>query len=303
MSREIRILQHGLGASCASLDPAELSARSPAWGADLRAVGPLTETTLSCAPSGAASVLAADAPGQPVVWIGGRCSSSMDLAWELARSGALSPWDAVLAVEQSSGRGQLRRPWSSTPGNLHVSFFLRTPPAPWEGLLSLVAGHVLCEALAELGAEPRIKWPNDLYADGRKVGGILVEQRGDDVVVGLGLNLVRAPGDCEMRKDAAAPAGVLQWRDPDSGPLRAWLALVTRAKNAYVKLLKNNSPTDFLSLVSRRLLWLGLVIFHQEGGQWRRARVIGLHHDGGLILEREGKRDVVYSGSLLFERP
>ncbi|MGE4292866.1 MAG: biotin--[acetyl-CoA-carboxylase] ligase [Desulfovibrio sp.] len=303
MSCEIRILHHGFGALCAPLDLSALAARCETWAGDLRIAQPLSERSAPVGAAGEVELLTGEAPGHELVWVCGRCETSMDVAWELVRAGAMSPWSAVLAVEQSSGRGQLRRPWLSVPGNLHVSFHLACPPAPWDGLLSLLAGYAICTALGELGADLRLKWPNDLYQCGRKVGGILVEQRGPDVVVGMGLNLLRAPLDCEMRKDAAARAGVLEFQGPESGPLRVWLELVNRSKNAYMYLLENNSPTDFLSLVSRRLLWLGHVVFHQDGGEWRRARLIGLHHDGGLLLEREGSREVVYSGSILFERP
>lgn len=303
MSCEIRIIQHGLGALCAPLDVSALVARSAAWAVDLGDPQALAKRSLPLGGLGEVEVLALDAHGRPPVWLCGSCESSMDAAWELVRAGAMQPWHALVAVEQAAGRGQLRRPWLSAPGNLHVSFHLACPPAPWDGLLSLLIGYALCGALGELGAELRIKWPNDLYQHGRKVGGILVEQRGPDVVVGLGLNLCRAPQDCEMRKDSTARAGVLEFSGPELGPLRVWLELVNQSKNAYMSLLENSSPTGFISLVSRRLLWLGLMVFHQDGGRWRRARLIGLHHDGGLLLEREGSVEVVYSGSVLFERP
>jgi BirA family biotin operon repressor/biotin-[acetyl-CoA-carboxylase] ligase len=303
MSREIRILHQGYGAICAPLDVDALADGCAGWASDLREFRPFHSCRVPLGALGESDVLCADADVANSIWIAGRCESGMDLAWEFVRAGAMRPWDAVIAVEQTSGRGQLRRPWLSVPGNLHVCFHLACPPSPWDGLLSLLVGYAICSALSELGADLRLKWPNDLYQSGRKVGGILVEQRGDDVIVGMGLNLLRAPQDCEMRKDAAARAGVLEFQGPEFGPVRAWRALVNQSKNAYMYHLENNSPTDFLSLVSRRLLWLGHMVFHQDGGEWRRARLIGLHHDGGLVLEREGSRNVVYSGSILFERP
>lgn len=301
MSFEIRLLHDGLGLLCDPLDPTTLSEWGPSWADDLR---PLRDKhTFNLDSQGALDVLVgSDATVHPV-WICGRCHSTMDVAWELVKGKALSSWDGVLAVEQGAGRGQLRRPWLSVSGNLHVSFYLPCPPSPWDGLLSLVIGYVLCTALGELGADLRIKWPNDLYQSGRKVGGILVEQRGQDVVVGLGLNLIQAPLDCEMRKDAAARAGILKFKALELSPLRTWLALVNQSKSAYMALLENNSPSAFLSLVSRRLLWLGRMVYHQDGNQWSRARLVGLHRDGGLILERDGSTDIVYSGSILFEQP
>lgn len=169
--------------------------------------------------------------------------------------------------------------------------------------MSLVMGHVLCAGLESLGANLQIKWPNDLYQNGRKIGGILVEQRGAEALVGIGLNLVHAPADCEMRNDAAASAAVLELEQQDMGVLRHWLALVSRAKSEYMNLLENNSPSGFLSCVSRRLLWMGRTVFHRDGDQWNKVRIVGLHRDGGLILDRGGKEDIVYSGGILLGRP
>jgi BirA family biotin operon repressor/biotin-[acetyl-CoA-carboxylase] ligase len=105
---------------------------------------------------------------------------------------------AVIAREQTKGRGRLGRTWLSEPnGNLYLSFAFhpQVPPGqlptmtPWVGvnLCNLLADHA--------GVEPRIKWPNDLLINDRKVGGILAEARLDadrihDLVIGCGLNLL-----------------------------------------------------------------------------------------------------------------
>ncbi len=63
---------------------------------------------------------------------------------------------------------------------------------------------MVADELAARGAAVRIKWPNDLLVDGRKVGGILVEERGGVVVAGLGLNLGGAPRDHALRATPGA---------------------------------------------------------------------------------------------------
>src|SRR4029077_20763259 len=92
----------------------------------------------------------------------------------------------VLADYQTDGRGRLTHRWESPPGSaLLVSFVL--PPNP---LLSIAAGVAAAEAC---GRGVRLKWPNDLLLDGRKVGGILVEASPARAICGIGINLTWAP--------------------------------------------------------------------------------------------------------------
>ena len=92
----------------------------------------------------------------------------------------------VLADHQSAGRGRSSHSWEAPTGAaLLVSFVL--PPNP---LLSLAAGVAAAEAC---GRGVRLKWPNDLLLDGRKVGGILIEASPARAICGIGINLTWAP--------------------------------------------------------------------------------------------------------------
>ena len=97
----------------------------------------------------------------------------------------------VVADHQSAGRGRLDRRWEAAPGTaLLVSFVLERDP-----LLSLAAGVAAAQAC---GASVRLKWPNDLLAGERKLGGILVEVTGHRAICGIGINLTSAPEGAAM---------------------------------------------------------------------------------------------------------
>jgi BirA family biotin operon repressor/biotin-[acetyl-CoA-carboxylase] ligase len=92
----------------------------------------------------------------------------------------------VVAEHQTEGRGRMNRRWEAPPGTaLLVSFVLDPNP-----LLSLAAGVAAAEAC---GPRVRLKWPNDLLLDERKLGGILVEATAHKAVCGIGINLKSAP--------------------------------------------------------------------------------------------------------------
>jgi BirA family biotin operon repressor/biotin-[acetyl-CoA-carboxylase] ligase len=129
----------------------------------------------------------------------GECASTNDEAAAWARAGA--PAGAVVTAEsQTRGRGRLRRPWHSPPGeSLYFSTVLR--PAVEPALLppiTLAAGVATAEAIERVGVAPRLKWPNDVLVDTRdgerKVSGILTEMatsgtRVEHLIVGIGVNL------------------------------------------------------------------------------------------------------------------
>jgi BirA family biotin operon repressor/biotin-[acetyl-CoA-carboxylase] ligase len=132
-----------------------------------------------------------------------------------ARAGA--PEGVVLVAEQQSrGRGRQGRSWVSEPGAaLIFSVLLRpvaVPPAA-RGWLPLLTGVALCRALRQVaGIDVTLKWPNDVLAGGSKLAGILAEQAGDAIVVGIGLNVGAAPADLPATRTGALPASSLALR-------------------------------------------------------------------------------------------
>lgn len=115
----------------------------------------------------------------------------------LERIGELESGNACVAEYQQAGRGRRGRKWFSPFGaNLYLSMYWRLEQGPAAAIgLSLVIGIVMAEVLQGLGAEKvRVKWPNDLYLDDRKLAGILVELTGKtgdaaQIVIGAGINL------------------------------------------------------------------------------------------------------------------
>lgn len=114
---------------------------------------------------------------------------------ELAREAALegAPEGALFtAEEQTAGRGRQGRPWSTPAGSAVAWSVVVRRPIEVPGTLPLRVGLGVCEAIEALGVEHAgMKWPNDIWIEGRKCAGILVEARPQHgwAVAGVGLNL------------------------------------------------------------------------------------------------------------------
>lgn len=157
--------------------------------------------------------IAPDVPGFTVEVLPSIDSTNTELM-RRARNGLNEPV-LLAAEEQTAGRGRLGKGWHSRAGqSLTFSLALPLAPADWSGL-SLAVGVSLAE---NLHPEVRLKWPNDLWFEQRKLGGILVETASTGaapngiharaqrvVVIGIGLNIAR-PGAAAMSTPSLAGA-------------------------------------------------------------------------------------------------
>ncbi|WP_155523474.1 biotin--[acetyl-CoA-carboxylase] ligase [Nodosilinea nodulosa] len=171
-------------------------------------------------------------------WVEQVDSTNRSLAAMMA---AGAPAGTVLvASSQQAGRGQWGRQWQSPPGGVYLSLGLKPDlPAHRSPYLTLASAWGVATSLVNLGLPVQVKWPNDLVAAGKKLGGVLAEThleggRVQTVVIGLGLNGVNpvpengisiqeliqpdaAPGPLNTVEDLAAIAlyglmqGYLHW--------------------------------------------------------------------------------------------
>ncbi len=111
------------------------------------------------------------------------CSSTNDIAKNLPM------YSAVYTAHQTNGRGRMGRQWQDGQGNLMASVVLPKPKQAH--LYSFLAGLAVAQSIAFLS--PRIKWPNDILVEGKKICGILLECVDDKLIIGIGLNVQSAP--------------------------------------------------------------------------------------------------------------
>lgn len=311
------------GGAAALMDPERLKDQHPLWQSDQERFGPwdpagrypdLLEENEAGVCSGDAPSPSEPLPGR--IWharqskgdsrtlICGPCASAMDVAWMFRRKGLIRPWDSVLAVSQQAGRGRLQRNWRSPAGNLYAAWCWPRSETlagtEWAGLYPLLAGWLLAEYLEQASVIVRIKWPNDLLVNGRKIGGILLEQQHGDVLVGIGMNLASHPEDACLRGDFAVGATSFKNEGLPATPLGLWTDLASAARRRFEQVVAAFSPEEWVPLLNRRLAWTGRPVLIQTGrSEVYEATLLGLAPDGGLRVKSGQTTQVIYSGSLI----
>ena len=197
----------------------------------------------------------------------------------------LALWDAVVAREQTAGRGRRGRHWESPPGGLYISVVMENEP-----LLPLRAGLATRDALQpHCPARIGVKWPNDLLCDGAKLGGVLCEAEGDRAVAGIGVNLEGGP-PMEGATTLEAAGGNL----PPSADWQAWLEPLATAIIARLQRLVQLPAPEFLARDRLHEQLLGQPVAW-EGG---RGTALAIGADGALEVRTATGTERLHAGEV-----
>jgi BirA family biotin operon repressor/biotin-[acetyl-CoA-carboxylase] ligase len=211
-------------------------------------------------------------------------------------------FSSFIAMTQKTGRGQYKRKWYSTKGNLTVSIHIPDIfKNQWsENYLPLILGNLLAESLSDFGVDAKIKWPNDIFFKGQKLGGILVEKKNGFYIAGAGLNLFSSPPEEELDDDfSVKPVSLLKEGIKVNSPLIFWDAVLERLFNFFDKRLAKETPSDLINSLIQKLVWLGEEVFLDDPYNGVKKYILkGLSDEGGLVLNDGRETRVVYSGRI-----
>lgn len=199
---------------------------------------------------------------------------------------------ACIAEYQQAGRGRRGRKWFSPFGsNLYMSLYWRLEQGPAAAMgLSLVIGIIMAEVIQSLGApDVRVKWPNDLYLNDRKLAGILVELTGKtgdaaQIVIGAGVNLLmRSEGTAEINQGwiNLQEAGV----DIDRNELAA--KLINSLREA-LPIFERDGLAPFVSRWEVLDNFINRPVKLLIGDREVYGIARGIDKQGGLLLEQDG---------------
>lgn len=210
----------------------------------------------------------------------------------LDRMDQLESGFACVAEYQQAGRGRRGRKWFSPFGaNLYLSMYWRLEQGPAAAMgLSLVIGIVMAEVIQSLGAENvRVKWPNDLYLNDRKLAGILVELTGKtgdaaQIVMGAGINLgMRGEGTSEINQGwiNLQEAGVTIDRNQLA-------ASIINSMRAALPLFERDGLAPFIQRWEKLDNFINRPVKLLIGEREVYGIARGIDKQGGLLLEQEG---------------
>jgi len=219
--------------------------------------------------------------------------STNERARELAAAGAASG-TIVTAGEQTAGRGRRGRQWTAPPGKAVLCSAVLTPLDARHALLPLAAPLAVCEAVESLAPlRCRVKWPNDVWVDERKLAGVLIEAQPPAwAVIGVGLNVSIEPDEfpSDLRRPATSIGHGVSTEEA--------LAALCRQLDEWVEADRARILADFRerdALRGREISWVGA---GGEGGDGSGV-ADGIDDRGNLsVVSGEGERLSLGSGEV-----
>ena len=208
----------------------------------------------------------------------------------------------IVASRQSAGRGRRGRTFSSPEGGAYLTLVLPSGTAAADAtFVTMAAAVAVVRAIRACSAcEPRIKWVNDVFVDGRKVCGILTEgttdlETGtiDNVIVGIGVNTTASVLPDELEGIAA---GIALNPGCDRNGLVAAIVSELLALDPFGP---DADPSTLVEEYRAASLVIGERLEYEERGIILYGRAIGIDETGGLVVERDdGKSATLHGGEI-----
>ncbi|MGG4610507.1 bifunctional biotin--[acetyl-CoA-carboxylase] ligase/biotin operon repressor BirA [Providencia sp. Me31A] len=228
----------------------------------------------------------------------------------LERIPSLNSGDTCLAEYQSAGRGRRGRQWISPFGcNLYLSMYWKLDQGPAAAVgLSLVVGIVIAETLNKISQEKvKVKWPNDLYMNDKKLAGILVELTGKTgdaahIIIGIGINI-------GMNKNNIKSSNTItqEWsslRDEVENIERNELsANIIKALRESLVIFENEGLNPFLDRWFKLDNFLDRNVKLLIGNDIITGVERGINEQGALLLQKDNGEIIPYIGGEISLRP
>ena len=233
-------------------------------------------------------------------------SSTQNFAAELA-SRPQENGSVVIAQKQTQGRGRLNRKWTSPSGGIWLSIILRPEfEISTSTLFPMMSSLALAIAIEKvLKVKPKLKWPNDLTINDKKVAGILVDAsvesgKIEHIIIGVGINFKINVQEVEKAiKNTGNYYGVatLVNKNNKTNPAQLVQAFLLELERLYNLLSEGNSD-DIIKQWTKRSSTIGKVISVASSTGLIQGKAIKIDNDGALIISNRGKNRRVIVGDV-----
>jgi BirA family biotin operon repressor/biotin-[acetyl-CoA-carboxylase] ligase len=200
-----------------------------------------------------------------------------------------SEGSCVIADFQTAGRGQIGRYWhSEADKNILISyiFYPKSISIQEQFFLNIISGLAVFDVVSAFCENVKIKWPNDVYVNDKKIAGILVQNvlRGHSIkatVIGIGLNVNQS----EFPKEIPNPTSLINEFQNELAIFEVISLLSARIEFHYLRLQRGNFKeltNDYLQNLYRLNLW---ATFSDEDGSQFEGKITGIEAQGKLLIQ------------------
>jgi len=241
--------------------------------------------------------------GQKIIYFD-TLTSTNTVAKKLAEQGA-EHGTIVVSEEQTSGRGRLGRNWMSPKyKGLWFSIILRPQLNPSQvAIITQLGAAAVIQAGLELALDFRVKWPNDIILNEKKICGILTEMSAEInqvhyIVLGIGINANLDPEDFpDELKEKASSIKIETGQQIDRKQLCG--KIINYFESLYRALIRDGKGTEAIDICREKSILIGQEVQIIKPGKINQAIVLDLNDEGELVVKREnGELECLLSGEI-----
>ncbi|MDT2011016.1 biotin--[acetyl-CoA-carboxylase] ligase [Carnobacterium divergens] len=232
-------------------------------------------------------------------------SSTNTKAKELADQNLIGDGAVLISEEQTAARGRIGRTWNSLKGKtISLSIVLKPDLQPAKAsLLTQLMAAAFINSLPE-SYSVKVKWPNDIVVNGKKLCGILTEMSSEltkihYVVVGIGINTNLLVEDFpEDISSKATSLAILQNQKVEPNHLIS--QFLKEFETLYLNFIESEDPTPFLDSCRKASAVIGQDIYLLKGNERQLAHAVEIDDEGQLLVQLAGETDLtpVFAGEI-----
>lgn len=208
----------------------------------------------------------------------------------------------IISEEQTKGKGRLGRVWESKAGEgIWMSIILKPNIIPNKApFITLIAGASIVKALNILGVDAKIKWPNDITINNKKLSGILTElsaeiERVNYIVVGIGMNVK----DTDFEEELKDKATSLYKENYNLSRVDIVKEILCQFEKLYLDYIEKDDKKEVLDICRQYSAIINKEIYVIKNDQKELVDCIGINEEGNLIIKnKDGNLEEIMSGEV-----
>ena len=208
----------------------------------------------------------------------------------------------IISEEQTKGKGRLGRVWESKAGEgIWISIILKPNIIPNKApFITLIAGASIVKALNILGVDAKIKWPNDITINNKKLSGILTElsaeiEQVNYIVVGIGMNVK----DTDFEEELKDKATSLYKENYNVSRIDIVKEILCQFEKLYLDYIEKDDKKEVLDICRQYSAIINKEIYVIKNDQKELVDCIGINEEGNLIIKnKDGNLEEIMSGEV-----